>query len=84
MADVLGKPVHQMTDAGFANSIGTAVFGFDRLGVVAASYLTDRVRINRVYEPNPANRTLYDNLAGIFADTFKRTRPLSHRLGKQG
>jgi xylulokinase len=84
MADVLGKPVHQMADAGFANSIGTAVFGFDRLGVVAASDLTDRVRINRVYEPDPAKRTLYDNLAGIFADTFKRTRPLSHRLGKQG
>jgi len=84
MADVLGKPVHQMADAGFANSIGTAVFGFDRLGIVAASDLTDRVRINRVYEPDPAKRTLYDNLAGIFADTFKRTRPLSHRLGKQG
>jgi xylulokinase len=83
MADVLGKPVHQLADAGFANSFGTAVFGFDRLGIVAASDLTDRVRINRVYEPDPAKRTLYDNLAGIFADTFKRTRPLSHRLGKQ-
>jgi xylulokinase len=84
MADVLGKPVHQLADAGFANSFGTAVFGFDRLGIAAASDLTDRVRIERVYEPDSAKQTLYDNLAGIFADTFKRTRPLSHRLGKQG
>ena len=83
MADVLGKPVHQLADAGFANSIGTAVFGFDRLGIAAASDLTKRLRIKGVYEPDPAKRARYDDLAAIFADTFKRTRPLSHRLAKQ-
>jgi xylulokinase len=83
IADVLGKPVHQLADAGFANSFGTAVFGFDRLGLISASDLTQRVRIHRVYEPDPGKRALYDNLGGIFAETFKRTRPLSHRLGKQ-
>jgi xylulokinase len=83
MADVLGRPVHQLADAGFANSIGTAIFGFDRLGIASASDLTDRPRINAVYEPDPANRALYDDLAGIFADSFKRIRPLSHRLGKR-
>ncbi len=83
MADVLGKPVHQLADAGFANSIGTAVFGFDRLGIAEATDLTGRLRINSVHEPDPANKARYDDLAGIFADTFKRTRPLSHRLGKR-
>jgi xylulokinase len=83
MADVLGRPVHQLADAGFANSIGTAIFGFDRLGIAAASELTGRLGINAVYEPDPSMRALYDDLAGIFADTFKRTRPLSHRLGKR-
>jgi xylulokinase len=83
MADVLDKPVHQMADAGFANSIGTAVFGFDRLGITDASQVTDRPRIHGVYEPDPANRARYDDFAATFADAFKRTRPLSHRLGKQ-
>ena len=83
MADVLGKPVYQLADAGFANSIGTAVFGFDCLGIAAASDLTKRLRIKGVYEPDPAKRARYDDLAAIFADTFKRTRPLSHRLAKQ-
>ncbi len=83
MADVLGKPVHQLADAGFANSIGTAVFGFDRLGVVAASDLSERLRINAVYEPDPLQRARYDDLAEVFADAFKRTRPLTHRLAKR-
>lgn len=83
MADVLGRPVHQLADAGYANSIGTAIFGFDRLGIASATELTDRLRINAVYEPDPANRALYDDLGGIFADSFKRLRPLSHRLGKR-
>ena len=83
MADVLGKPMHQMAEAGYANSIGTAVFGFDRLGIVAASDLSDRLRIKAVYEPNPKNRARYDDLAGIFAESFKRTRPLTHRLAKR-
>ena len=78
MADVLGKPVHQMTDPAFANSLGTAVFGFDRLGLAAAA--DHRPRINAVYEPNPAQRARYDDLAEIFADAFKRTRPLMHHL----
>ena len=78
MADVLGKPVHQMTDPAFANSLGTAVFGFDRLGLATAA--DHRPRINAVYEPNPAQRARYDDLAEVFADTFKRTRPLMHHL----
>ena len=81
MADVLGKPVHQMADAGFANSIGTAVFGFDRLGIAAAK--DHRLRINAVYEPDLAQRARYEDLAQTFADSFRRTRPLAHRLAKR-
>ena len=83
MADVLGKPVHQLADAGFANSIGTAVFGFDRLGIASAAELSDHLRIKAVYEPDRSRRARYDDLAATFAETFKRARPLSHRLGKR-
>lgn len=82
MADVLGKPVHQLADAGFANSIGTAIFGFDRLGIAAASDLITRLRIKGVYQPDPLQRARYDDLNAIFADSFKRTRPISHRVAK--
>lgn len=83
MADVLDKPVHRLADPGFANSIGTAVFGFDRLGLVDASELTRHLAVSDVVEPDPANRSRYEDLAGIFADAFTRMRPLSHRLGRR-
>lgn len=83
MADVLGKPVHRLADAGYANSIGTAIFGFDRLGIAAASELTDHLRMDGVFEPDRAHRARYDELAETFVDAFKRTRPLSRRLTRR-
>ncbi|HMK62628.1 MAG TPA: hypothetical protein VK386_03325, partial [Acidimicrobiales bacterium] len=59
------------------------VFGFERLGVAAASDLSDRLHISAVYEPDPVQRARYDDLAEIFADAFKRTRPLAHRLARR-
>ena len=82
MADVLDKPVHQLADAGFANSLGTAMFAFERIGEIDATDVSKRVEVNHVYEPDPATRARYDDLAGIFADAFKRTRPILHRLNK--
>ena len=83
MADVLGKPVHQLADAGFANSLGTAMFAFERLGIVEAAEVSKRVEVHAVYEPDAATRARYDDLAGIFADAFKRIRPILHRLNKR-
>jgi len=83
MADVLDKPVHQLAGAGYANSLGTAMFAFERLGEIDASDVSKRVEVNRVYEPDRSTRARYDDLAGIFADAFKRTRPILHRLNKR-
>jgi xylulokinase len=82
MADVLDKPVHQLAEPGFANSIGTAIFGFEGLGIAQAADLAPRLGIKAVYEPDPTKRALYDERADIFREAFKQTKPLSHRLGK--
>lgn len=81
MADVLGKPVHQLAGAGYMNSIGTALFGFHYLGVASAT--DHRPAVRSVHEPDPARRARYDDLAGVFADAFRRTRPLVHRLARR-
>ena len=80
LADVLDKPVHRLDDPGFANSLGTAISAFDRLGVASAADLADRVAVRSVHEPDRGERQRYDDLAGVFADAFGRTKPLSHRL----
>ena len=83
LADVLDRPVRRVAEGGFANSLGTAMFGFDRLGIVAAADLADRLPIADVAEPRPSERARYDELAGAFDDAFRRTRPLMHRLRRR-
>ncbi|MBX3314736.1 MAG: FGGY-family carbohydrate kinase [Actinobacteria bacterium] len=83
MADVLDKPVHQLASPGFANSLGTAIFAFDRLGMVDADDLAARVQVRAVREPDPSTRTRYDDLAATFTEAFKRTRPISRRLTRR-
>ena len=80
MADVLGSPVHQLAQAGFANSLGTGLFAFERLGLVDASELAGRVAVRGVHEPDRERAARYDETAEVFESAFKRTRPLFHRL----
>lgn len=80
LADVLARPVHRMADGGFANSLGTAIFGFDHLGIASADDLADGLPVADVSEPDPAHRSRYDDLHGAFEDAYRRTRPLMHRL----
>lgn len=84
LADVLDRPVHRLAEGGYANSLGTAMFGFDHLGVASAEDLADRLPVADVSEPRPEVRSRYDELFGAFQDAYRRTRPLMHRLGKVG
>ncbi|MCI0670361.1 MAG: FGGY-family carbohydrate kinase [Myxococcaceae bacterium] len=80
LADVMGSPVHQMAAAGFANNVGTALFGFSKLGQLGIDDLPRRVAIKRVYEPDPAHRECYAELGERFIDAYKSNRPLFHKL----
>ncbi len=82
MADVLGTPIHQLAEPGFANSLGTAMFAFERLGTIDRAELA--VPVGKVYEPDPSAATRYDDIAGVFVDAFKRTKPLFRRLNRRG
>ncbi len=82
LADVLDRPVHRVADGGFANSFGTAMFGFDHLGIASADELADRLPIADVSEPQAIHRARHDEMRGAFDDAFRRTRPLMHRLAR--
>ncbi len=80
MADVLGAPVHQLAEPGYANSLGTAMFAFERLGMIEASDLGSRVDVRRIYEPAADAAESYDEHFETFVEAFKKIRPLAHRL----
>ena len=80
IANVLERPVHRLAAGGFANAIGTALFGFDHLGMASAHDLADRLPVTDSFEPEPAHRSRYDDLYSTFEAAYKRTRPVMHRL----
>lgn len=76
MADVLQTPIHQMSQPGFANSLGTAMFALERLGIIDVDEIASRVSIDHVYDPDPSLAERYDVLADVFTETFAKTRGL--------
>jgi xylulokinase len=83
LADVLGAPVQQADDPQYVTSLGAALLAFQRLGLLGFDEFAGRVPIRRQYEPNPANRALYDELSARFVETYRRVRPLFRSLNRQ-
>jgi len=79
-ADVLGRPVRQVEDPIHANIRGAAFLGAIGLKRLDPDRIPDCVRIERTYEPEPANRTVYDELFEVFLELYKRNRSLYARL----
>lgn len=84
MADVLDAPVHQMENPQYATCVGAGLLAFQRLGLLGFDDFGPLVPIRRVYEPNAANRSLYDELSMQFVNAFKRTRPIFRALNRAG
>lgn len=85
-ADVLGLCIRQLKDPVKANARGAAFIGAVGLGLLRFEDVPGLVETERSYEPNPANRQLYDDLFGTFIELHKRLAPLYRRLnaGKEG
>jgi xylulokinase len=80
VADVLDTPVQQAERPQYVAAVGAALLAFQRLGLLNFDDFASRLAIRRKYEPNPANRALYEARAGQFVEAFKRTRPLFRAL----
>jgi sugar (pentulose or hexulose) kinase len=76
-ADVLGLPIVTMQEVdagtlGAAMLAGVAIGWWDNLSEAVEEAVTEKA----VYEPNLANRQLYDELYGAFADAYAALEPL--------
>lgn len=79
-ADVLGCQVRQVADPRYANAVGAALAAFTALGEIRAQDIPGMVRIANVYDPDPANRAVYDELFAQFLRLYERNRPIYRRL----
>jgi xylulokinase len=79
-ADVLDVRIRQLKDPVKANARGASFIGAVGLGLLRFEDVPGLVEVERSYEPNGANRQLYDDLFGTFTEFHKRLAPLYRRL----
>jgi xylulokinase len=82
MADVFDRQICQVKDPILANSRGAAFVAGVALGEMQFPDIEKNVPIANTYQPNPANRTLYDELFGEFLNIYERNRSIYARLNR--
>ncbi len=81
-ADVFDRPFQQIEDPVQANARGAALLASLALGRIAVDDIPGRVRVAETFEPNPANRAVYDELFREFTTIYKRVRKCHARLNR--
>jgi xylulokinase len=84
MADIHGVPVHQMQNPQYATCVGLALLAFQRLGLIGFDEFERRVPIRAIYDPNVANKAVYDEMSELLVQSFGATRPIFRALNHGG
>jgi xylulokinase len=79
-ADVLNRRVHQAENPVQVNVRGVGLLAHVALGNLAWSQVPDLVPMATTYNPNPANRSVYDTAYDAFRQLHKRNRRTYRRL----
>jgi xylulokinase len=81
-ADILGVPIHQVEDPAHTTVRGAALLAFDRLGIRATEEFPSLIKIKNVFEPNPANRGIYDKMFHEYRQLFVRNKKIFAALNR--
>lgn len=79
-ADVLNREIRRVADPQQANVRGAAFLAAVSLGHATAEELASKVRIDRTFLPNPANRGIYEELYGQFKAIYKANKGIHAKL----
>ena len=83
MADVVGLPMHRQADPRNNNVVGMGLLAFNRLGLVKLEDIPNMIKFDRVFEPDPKNRLIYDHMFAQFMASKDKIRPVFHALNKE-
>ena len=79
-ADVMDRTIERVAEPLHTNLRGAALLAGLALGAVRREEVRDLVPVDRVFEPNPANRDAYDRLYREFPGLYKAQRRMFARL----
>jgi xylulokinase len=82
MADVVGLPMHRQAGPRNNNVIGIALLAFQRLGLVKLEELSQMIKFDRVFEPDPKAHAIHDRIFKEFTAARKKIRPVFHALNR--
>ena len=79
-ADVLGIPIHQVDDPLTTTVKGTALLAFYSLGHFSLEDMEKCVRIKKVFQPDRANKRIYDRLYTSYRSFYKKNKVIFKAL----
>lgn len=82
MADVMDRPIRQMKDPIEVNVRGAALLASAALGLIRYEEIGEHVPVANTYQPNPANRKLYDELFAEFVTIYESNKKIFARLNR--
>lgn len=83
MADVLDRPIDQVDQPAAAGARGSALLAAIALGELSWADVAGVVRTSERFEPDPAQRSVYDKGYGGFRTHYRRNRAYYARLTGQ-
>lgn len=79
-ANVLQKPIRQVENPVQANARGAAWIAAVGTGAIKFSEISQIVKFQHIYEPEPATKRIHDDGFETFVQVYKQLRPLYKRL----
>lgn len=81
-ADVLNRTIKQVQDPIEANVRGVGLLTAVALGYTTFADINTQVPIVQVYEPDPANRQIYDELFATFETIYRQNKKIYTQLNR--
>jgi len=81
-ADVLNRTIRQVENPIEANARGAAFIAAVGLGFITFDEVPRYIKYSNIYEPNPENRKIYDELFQEFVHIYKNNRKMYKRLNE--
>jgi len=75
-ADIMGVPVHQVDDPINTTVRGTALLALISLGYRSVDEIPGLIKIKQVFEPDDANRELYDKVYAQYRELFRQNKKI--------
>jgi xylulokinase len=76
--------MRQMKDPIQANARGAAILAGVALGATTLEQAASQIEVSHEYQPDPANRRIYDELFDAFLNIYQKNHKIYARLNKLG